>query len=75
MDFSKNDGLAPMTIEIIKILEAVLKLPAKQHCQFSPFGPIFEANGQDWQSYLTGSSKTPPKILIFFNCHRCRLLK
>ena len=65
MDFSKNEGLAPMAIENIKILGAVLELPAKQHCQFSPFGPIFEVNGLDWQCYLAGSSKTAPRILIF----------
>ena len=29
MDFSKNKGLAPMAIEKIKILGAVLELPAK----------------------------------------------
>ena len=54
-----------MTIENIKILGAVLELPAKQHCQFSPFGPIFEVNGLDWQCYLAGSSKTAPRISIF----------
>jgi hypothetical protein len=41
-----------------------LELPAKEHCQFSPFGPIFEVNGLDWQCYLAGSSKTAPRILI-----------
>ena len=40
-------------------------IPAKQHCQFSPFGPIFELNGLDWQCYLAGSCKTAPRILIF----------
>ena len=54
-----------MAIEIIKILGAVLELPAKQQCQFSPFGPIFEVNALDWQCYLAGSSKTAPRILIF----------
>ena len=54
-----------MAIEKIKILGAVLELQAKQHCQFSPFGPIFEVNGLDWQCYLAGSSKTAPMILIF----------
>ena len=59
-----------MAIEKIKILGAVLELPAKQHCQFSrpatqPFGPIFEVNGLDLQCYLAGSSKTMPKILVF----------
>ena len=57
--------LAPMAIEKLKILVAVLEIPAKQHCQFSPFGPIFEVNGLDWQCYLAGSSKTAPRILIF----------
>ena len=37
MDFSYNEGLAPMAIEKIKILGDVLELPAKQHCQSSPF--------------------------------------
>ena len=54
-----------MAIEKIKLLGAVLELPAKQRCQFSPFGPIFEVNGLDWQCYLAGSSKTAPRILIF----------
>ena len=48
-----------------KILGAVLELPAKQHCQFCPFGPTFEVNGLDWQCYLAGSSKLAPRILIF----------
>ena len=54
-----------MAIEKIKILGAVLKLLAKQQCQFSPFGPIFEVNGLDWHCCLAGSSKTAPRILIF----------
>jgi hypothetical protein len=37
--------LAPMAIKKINILGAVLELPAKQHCKFSSFGPIFEVNG------------------------------
>ena len=37
-----------MAIEKIKILGAVMELPAKQHCQFSPFGPFFEVNGADY---------------------------
>ena len=53
-----------MAIEKIKILGAVLELPAKQHCQFSPFGPLCEVNGLDWQCYLAGSSKKAPRILI-----------
>ena len=54
-----------MAIEKIKILGAVLELPAKQHCQFSPFGPIVEVDGQDWHYCLAGSSKIAPRILIF----------
>jgi len=54
-----------MAIEKIKILVAILELPAKQHCQFSPVGPVFEVNGLDWQCYLGGSSKTAHRILIF----------
>ena len=54
-----------MVIEKIKILGAVLELPAKKHCQFSPFGPTSEVNGLDWQCCLAGSSKTAPRILIF----------
>ena len=34
-------GLAPMTIEKIKILGATLKLPAKQHCKSSPYNVLF----------------------------------
>jgi hypothetical protein len=60
-----------MAMEKIKILGAILELPAKQHYQFSPFGPIFEVNELDWQCYLAGSSKMD---FDFFNCHRCRLL-
>ena len=45
----------------MKILGAVLELPAKQHCQSSPFGP----NWPNWQCCLAGSSKTAPRILIF----------
>jgi hypothetical protein len=54
-----------MAIEKIKILGAVLELPAKKHCQFSPFGPFFEVNGLDWQCCLSDSSKMAPRILIF----------
>ena len=57
-----------MAIEKIKILEAVLELPAKQHCQFLPIQPIHLKNGPNglfWQSFLAGSSKTATRILIF----------
>ena len=36
-EFHINEGLAPMAVEKIKILGAVLELPAKQHSQFGPF--------------------------------------
>ena len=56
-----------MAIEKIKILGAVLELPAKQHCQFSPFGPFsfFAVNRLNWQCCLAGSSKRAPRIFIF----------
>ena len=54
-----------MAIEKIKILWAVLELPAKQHCQFWPIWPNFEVNGLDWQCCLADSSKMAPRILIF----------
>ena len=45
-----------MAIEKIKILGAVLELPA---------WPNFEVNGLDWQCCLAGSSTTASRILIF----------
>ena len=55
-----------MATKKIKLLGAVLELPAKQHCQFSLFtrqenGP----NGLNWQCCLAGSFKTALRILIF----------
>ena len=40
MNFSYNEGLAPMAIEKNRILGGILELRAKQHSQFSPFGPF-----------------------------------
>jgi hypothetical protein len=37
MNFTSVKYSAPRTIEKMKILEAVLELPAKQDCQYSPF--------------------------------------
>ena len=54
-----------MAIEKIKILGVVWEMPAKQRCQFSQFGPVFEVKGLDWQCYLAGSSKRAPGILFF----------
>ena len=52
-----------MAIEKIKILGAILELPAKQQCQSSPFTSEIGPNGLNWQCYLAGSSKTAPRIL------------
>ena len=57
-----------MAIEKIKILGAVLELPAKQHSQFLPIQPIHLENGPNWlywQCCLAGSSKAAPRIFIF----------
>ena len=54
-----------MAIEKIQILGAVLKPPAKQQCQSSPFTSEIGPNGLNWQCCLAGSSKTAPRILIF----------
>ena len=51
-----------MTIEKIKILGAVLGLPAKQQCQSSPFTSKIGPNGLNWQCCLAGRSKTAPSI-------------
>ena len=37
MFFTSNENTAPMAIEKIQILGAVLELPAREHCQSSPF--------------------------------------
>ena len=37
MDLKKKEYSAPRTIEKIRILGAILDLPANQHCQFGPF--------------------------------------
>ena len=41
MKFSLDELSAPMTIEKIKILGAVLELSAKQPCQANPFASFF----------------------------------
>ena len=60
-----------MAVEKIKILGAVFELPAKQHCQF---GPLCRMSLSNWQRCLAGSSKTDPRILIFFNSLGCWIL-
>ena len=43
----------------------ILELPAKYHCQSSPFTSKIWPNGLNWQWCLAGSSKTAPRILSF----------
>ena len=55
-----------MAIEKIKIMGAVLELPAKQHCQFGPFTK--KSGKMGWIGsavYLAGSHKTAPRYFIF----------
>ena len=62
-----------MSIEKIKILGAVLELPAKQHW---PIWPIYQEIGQyvlNWQCCLAASSKTTLRIFyFFFKCRGCQ---
>ena len=53
-----------MAIEKIKILGAVLELPAKQHCQSSPFTAKMSQRAE-LAVQLGGHSKTATRILIF----------
>ena len=69
MDFTQNEYLAPRTIEKMKNLGASLELPAKQHCQSSPFNSKLSQIGN--AVYLAGSSKMVPQDFNFFNCHGC----
>ena len=46
MDFTYDKYSAPRTIEKMKILGAVLELPAKQHYQSSPFTSKWGQIGQ-----------------------------
>ena len=56
-----NQKAAPMEIEKIKIMGAVLQLPGKKHCQFSQFGPFSRLN---WQCCLVGTVKLAIKELL-----------
>ena len=62
----------PWQLKKIKILGAVLKLPVKQHRQLSLF-PIFMMNRLNWQCCSASSSKTVPRIWIFFSWYGCKL--
>ena len=57
-----NFSLEPTAIEKIKILGSVLELPAKQHCQSSPF--TYNIGQIGWIGSLAGSSKMAPLIFI-----------
>ena len=52
----------------MKILGAILEPPAKQHCHYLKIG----LNWPNRQCCLAGSSKTAPRILIFFNWNGCQ---
>ena len=55
-----------MAVEKIKILGGILELPAKQHCQSSPFTSNLGQIGKIGSvGYLVGSSKIAPRIYIF----------
>ena len=53
---------------ISDIYKKILELPAKQHYQLS----LFTGKIAKWAE-LSGRFKTANTILIFFNCHGCRL--
>ena len=55
-------GLAPNAVEKIKILGAVLELPAKQHCQFSPFTSRLGQIGQIGSAVWLVAPKRPPQF-------------
>ena len=61
-----------MAVEKIKILGAILELPAKQHCQFSPFTSKLGKIGQIGSAVIW-ELETAPRFLIFFNYHGCQL--
>ena len=67
MVFQNYQIMARMTsdissnVEKIEILEAVLKLPAKQHCHSSPFTVL-----------LSCLLQNGPQDFDFFSCHGCQ---
>ena len=54
-----------MTTERIKILGAILELPAKQQCQFNPFGPFLQYMG--WIFSAIWQVQKGPQDFDFFN--------
>jgi len=51
-----------MAIEKIKILGAILELPAKQHCQSSPFTSKLDQIGQIGSAVQLVAPKRPPRF-------------
>ena len=60
-----------MAIEKIKILAAILELPAKQHCQSSPFtsklGQIGQIGSADYSFYVKSIVTYAPTFLRYNN--------
>ena len=54
-----------MAVEKIKILGAILELPANLALPIWLIHQEIGQNGLNWQCYLAGSSKKAPRILIF----------
>ena len=74
MNFTQDKYSAPMAIEKIKILGAVLELPAKQHCWFGRFGPVLRKT--DWIGsavQLVSPKQLPGFSFFFFICPGCRI--
>ena len=65
MEISSNVQSVTMAIEKIKILGDVLELPAKQHCQFSPFGPFSWWIGWIGSAVWLVAPKRPPGFWFF----------
>ena len=65
MDFTQDEYSAPMAIEKIKILGALLELPAKQHCQSSPFTSKLGHIGQIGSAAQLDASKRPQDFDFF----------
>ena len=61
----------PKQLKKIKILAAVLGLPAKQHCQFGPFTKITGKIGWIGSAVLL-VDPNGPQDFDFFNCHGCQ---
>ena len=65
MDFSKNEGLAPMANDIgNQNLGARFGATSLTALPIKPIWPIFQVNGLNWQCCLARSSETGPKFLI-----------